>query len=148
MKTRDAILLVEDCEDDIFLMKRALKGAGIKNRLIVMEDGQQAIDYLDGRGEFSDRATHPLPALIFLDLKLPIKDGFEVLKWIRANDLFECMIVVVLTSSNEPRDIKASYSLGANSYLVKPPTVDQLQELTRYFKGYWLEYNEFADQPA
>src|SRR5215203_3421143 len=83
MTTEGAILLVEDSEDDVFLMKRALKNAGITNRLCVVEDGQQAVDYLSGVGEFADRSTHPIPSVVFLDLKLPLKGGLEVLGWIR-----------------------------------------------------------------
>jgi CheY-like chemotaxis protein len=146
MSTTAAILLVEDSEDDIFLMKRAVKAAGILNPLWVVEDGQEAIDYLSGAGKFADRATHPLPALVFLDLKLPVTSGLSVLAWIRGQPEFDTLVVVVLTSSNEPSDIKESYRLGANSYIVKPPTAEQLLDLAKAFKWYWLELNQF--QPA
>jgi len=136
------ILLVEDNEDDVFLMKRALKSAGIVNPLCVAEDGQKAIDYLQGTGEFANRATYPLPALIFLDLKLPFVRGLDVLAWLRRDDRFKTIIVVVLTSSEEPSDLSNAYKLGANSYLVKPPTPQQLEELAKAFKLYWLEYNK------
>jgi len=136
------ILLVEDNEDDVFLMKRALKSAGIVNPLCVAEDGQKAIDYLQGTGEFANRTTYPLPALIFLDLKLPFVRGLDVLAWLRRDDRFKTIIVVVLTSSEEPSDLSNAYKLGANSYLVKPPTPQQLEELAKAFKLYWLEYNK------
>lgn len=138
------ILLVEDNEDDIFLMKRALKNSGILNPLHVVEDGQEAIDYLEGTGNFTDRVAHPIPAIVFLDLKLPLKGGLDVLTWIRGKRELESLVVIVLTSSNEPYDIKAAYSLGANSYLVKPPTATQLLDLVKAFKWYWLEMNTFS----
>lgn len=141
--TSAAILLVEDNEDDVFLMKRALKAAGIVNPLYVAEDGQQAIDYLAGNGAFAARDQHPVPAIVFLDLKLPMKGGLQVLQWIRAQGQLEGVVVVVLTSSNEPSDLREAYKLGANSYVVKPPTAAQLIDLAKAFKWYWLEFNRF-----
>ena len=147
MTTGRSILLVEDNEDDVFLMKRALKGAKITNPLQVVEDGQQAVEYLSGGGKFENREKYPFPAIVFLDLKLPLKGGLEVLEWIRGQSMFENLVVLVLTSSNEPSDLKRAYSLGANSYLVKPPTAAQLLELAKAFKWYWLEFNRFEDSP-
>ena len=141
-------MLVEDNEDDVFLMKRALKAAAIKNPLHVVEDGQQAIDYLAGLGKFEDRAKYPLPSVIFLDLKLPIKSGMEVLSWLRHQPGMEQVVVLVLTSSSEPSDLKQSYKLGANSYLVKPPTVEKLLELAKACKGFWFEFNRFLHASA
>ena len=143
MTSSKAMLLVEDNEDDVFLMKRALKGAQIVNPLQVVEDGQQAVEYLSGTGKYSDREKHPFPAVVFLDLKLPMKGGLEVLEWIRKREDFENMVVLVLTSSNEPSDLNRAYKLGANSYLVKPPTAMQLLELAKAFKWYWLEFNRY-----
>lgn len=148
MTTDGSILLVEDNEDDIFLMKRALKIAGISNRLCLAEDGQAAIDYLSGVGDYADRQTHPIPALIFLDLKLPLKRGLDVLAWIRGQRHLENLVVVVLTSSSEPTDLKEAYRLGANSYVVKPPTAEQLLDLAKAFKWYWLEFNQFEKATA
>ena len=145
MTTKRALLLVEDNEDDVFLMRRALKSAGVANPLHVVEDGQAAVDYLEGAGKYSDRTSHPLPVIVFLDLKLPYKSGTEVLAWIRRQKEFESLIVVVLTSSNEPSDLNTCYRLGANSYLVKPPTPEQLEELAKAFKWYWLEFNRFEE---
>ena len=143
MSTANSILLVEDNEDDVFLMKRALKSAGITNPLRIMEDGQRAIDYFSGTGEFADRGQYPIPAIVFLDLKLPIKMGLDVLAWIRAREEFATLVVVVLTSSNESSDVKRAYGLRANSYVVKPPTAEQLLDLAKAFKWYWLEFNRF-----
>jgi CheY-like chemotaxis protein len=131
------ILLVEDNEDDAFFMSQALKDAKIANPLQRVEDGRSAIDYLAGHGTFANREKFPLPASVFLDLKLPHKDGFEVLQWIRAQPQFAKLIVIVLTSSSEPVDIKRSYQLGANSFAVKPPTSTQLLELNQAFKLQW-----------
>src|SRR5437899_3388971 len=98
------ILLVEDNEDDIFLMRRALKKAQIVTNLQSVTDGQQALDYLSGAGQFSDRGVFPLPTVVFLDLKLPYVGGFEVLAWLREQPLLNSIVVVVLTSSAENRD--------------------------------------------
>src|SRR6185503_18110014 len=98
MTTKQAILLVEDNEDDVFLMERALQGAGVSNPLVVVEHGQAALDYLGGAGKFGDRVLYPLPAIVFLDLKLPYLSGHEVLAWIRQQKELEALVVVVLTS--------------------------------------------------
>jgi CheY-like chemotaxis protein len=145
MTTDRAILLVEDNEDDVFLMKRALQGANVGNPLYVVEDGQEALDYLGGAGKFADRDNYPLPVVVFLDLKLPYISGHDVLAWTRRQKELESLVVIVLTSSNEASDLSRCYALGANSYLVKPPTPDQLEDLARAFKWYWLEYNQFEE---
>jgi CheY-like chemotaxis protein len=143
-----AILLVEDSEHDVFLMKRALKQAEIQNPVYVVGDGERAIDYLAGNGEFADREAYPFPALVFLDLKLPLKSGHDVLEWIRQAAGMVELVVVVLTTSDEPSDINRAYKLGANSYLVKPPSLIQLRDLAKSFKWYWLQYNQFAECDA
>ena len=140
MTASRAILLVEDNEDDLFLMKRALRSARIVNPVIVVETGQEAMDYLGGAGKFADRDSYPIPAVVFIDLKLPFVFGHEVLAWIRRRKEFESLVVIVLTSSNEASDLNRCYSLGANSYLVKPPTAEQLEALAKAFKWQWLEY--------
>jgi CheY-like chemotaxis protein len=140
MTANRTILLVEDNKDDVFLMKRALQDARIANPIMVVETGNEAMDYLGGVGKFADRESYPLPAVVFLDLKLPFVYGHEVLAWIRRQREFESLVVIVLTSSNEASDLSRCYSLGANSYLVKPPTVQQLEALVKAFKWQWLEY--------
>lgn len=144
--TNRAILLVEDNEDDVFLMRRALHGARVANPLYVVEDGQEAEDYLSGSGKFADREAYPMPAVVFLDLKLPYISGHDVLAWIRRQKDLDGVVVIVLTSSNEASDLSRCYALGANSYLVKPPTTEQLEDLAKAFKWYWLEYNHFGDR--
>jgi len=144
MHPNATILLVEDDPNDVFLMKRAMKGATITNPLKVAENGQEAIDYLAGTGKYADRTEYPIPSLIFLDLKLPYKSGFEVLSWIRGQESLDSTLVVVLTSSSEERDIKETYRLGARSFLVKPPTPTMLLELMVSLKDYWMTHNEFT----
>jgi CheY-like chemotaxis protein len=147
MTTDRSILLVEDNEDDAFLMERALQEASITNPMHLVQDGQEAINYLSGAGKYADRDLYPIPAIVFLDLKLPYKSGHEVLAWIRERKELESLVVVVLTSSAEPSDIRRCYELGANSYLVKPPTPDQLVDMAKSFKWYWLNFNRFDDAP-
>lgn len=132
------ILLVEDNEDDVFLMRRALRKAGIANPLHVTTDGQQAIDYLSGTGRFADRELFPLPHIVFLDLKLPYVNGFEVLSWMRQQRSLDAVVVVVLTSSAESRDQDKAYALGARSYLIKPPTPEGLHEIFSSIQSEWL----------
>ena len=143
MNDKEAILLVEDNEDDVFLMRRAIEKAGIANPLFVVEDGQQAIDYLSGTERFSDRTAFPLPALIFLDLKLPKKKGLEVLEWLRKEERLRRVVVLILTASQEPNDLRRAYDLGVNSFLVKPSKVERLEALMTAVKDYWLEFNMF-----
>ncbi len=142
-KENGALLLVEDDENDVFFMTRALKEAGITSPLHVAVDGQMAVDYLGGVGEFSDRAKYPLPSLIFLDLKLPRMGGHEVLAWMRQREALVGIVVLVLTTSAEERDIRNAYKLGANAFLVKPPTPDELTQLLKTVKAFWLTENVF-----
>ena len=142
MRSTGTILLVEDNEDDAFFMQRALRAAGVENPVQLAEDGQQAIDYLAGAGPYADRTRTPLPFLVILDLKLPFKSGHEVLAWIRAQPALRSLIVLVLTSSSEPVDLRSAYAAGANSYVVKPPTSQALLGLAQAFKLWWLQHNE------
>jgi CheY-like chemotaxis protein len=139
------LLLVEDSEDDTFLMQNALGRAGIKNPLRVVEDGQQAMDYLAGKGEFTDRREFPYPTLVFLDLKLPYFSGLEVMEWLRRRDDLPATIVIVLTSSSEPSDVEKAYRAGASSFVVKPTTTEQLIDMVKAFGSYWLRHNTFPD---
>jgi CheY-like chemotaxis protein len=140
MTANRAILLVEDNDDDVFLMKRALQSARIVNPVLVVETGQEAMEYLDGAGKFGNRDSFPMPAAVFIDLKLPLVFGHEVLAWIRRRKEFEAVVVVVLTSCIDANDLNRCYSLGANSYLVKPPTAEQLEARAKAFKWDWLKY--------
>lgn len=124
------ILLVEDNGDDIFLMERAVKKSGVSWKLKVVTDGQEACDYLSGAGKYANRKEFPIPSLIFLDLKLPYVTGFDVLARIRADQALGTTRVIILTSSPEDRDQKKALELGADAYLVKPPTVEVLKRIS------------------
>lgn len=131
------ILLVEDNEDDVFLMKRALKSARIFNPLQVAEDGNLAIEYLAGEGPFADRALFPYPAVMFLDLKLPHKSGFEVLAWLNGRRDLVRPVVVVLSSSNSPQDMEQVLALGGGLYAIKPPDAALFQRISEMFGIAW-----------
>jgi CheY-like chemotaxis protein len=120
------LLLVEDNPDDIFLMRRALKKSGLEMPVQIVTDGKEALEYLAGTGPYGDRSQFPRPEWIFLDLKLPYLNGFEVLEWIRHDPENKHLDVIILTSSPEDRDKETAQRLGALAYLVKPPTVASL----------------------
>ncbi|SDT97329.1 two-component system, unclassified family, response regulator [Verrucomicrobium sp. GAS474] len=136
-----SILLVEDSPEDIFFMQRALKKAGVLNPLQIAEDGQKAMDYLNGSGLYGNRLVYPLPGLVLLDLKIPFVKGLEVLKWIRSQADLAQMIVIVFTSSGLDNDITHAYSLGANSYSIKPSASEKLAEFSKALKDYWLQHD-------
>jgi len=129
------VLLVEDNENDILLIKRAFKKAGIACPLVVLKDGQEALNYLS-----EERASRPM--LILLDLKLPKRSGHEVLQWVKERKLLRRVPVLVLTSSAQELDIARAYDTGANSYLVKPVKSDDLTALVELIRRYWLERNQ------
>jgi two-component system response regulator len=137
-----AILLVEDSAEDEALTIRALKKYSITNSVVIARDGAEAIDYLFGPGGEEDLGANPLPAVVLLDLKMPKVDGLEVLQRIRADDRTRILPVVVLTSSNEQRDLVESYGLGANSYIRKPVDFSQFTEAIRQLGLYWVVMNE------
>ena len=135
------ILLVEDDPNDVFFLQYAFEQAGIKNPIRVVCDGQEAINYLAGNGKFADRLQYPIPALLLLDLKLPVLMGLDVLRWIKEQAELQTIIVIVMTSSKEPTDIQEAYRLGARSYLVKPLSVQERLEIAKAIKSYWLGLN-------
>lgn len=135
------ILLVEDNPDDVKLTERALKKAHILNKLVVAKDGIEALDYLFCTGQWTDRDINDVPQVILLDLKLPKIDGMEVLKRIRSDSHTRLLPVVILTSSNEEKDLTTGYSLGANSYIRKPVNFNQFAEAVHQLGLYWLVLN-------
>lgn len=134
----DVILLAEDNEDHALLTRRAFKQSGLVNPLFVVEDGEQAIAYLTGEGKFGNRSEYPLPTLLLLDLKMPRKNGFEVLEWLRGQPELAALRVVVLTTSDQIHDVNRAYQLGANSFLTKPVDFRDFVQLSSAIKGYWL----------
>ena len=138
------ILLIEDNLDDVLFMKRSLSHLGIADKMMVVESGEDAIAYLGGEGEYADREAHPMPVLIFLDLKMPGKSGFDVLSWIRSQEELKTLLVLVLSTSREDRDVDQAYRLGANSFLVKPGTLDGLDQLMSRVQTYWLQNPQLA----
>lgn len=139
------ILIVDDSSDDVLLLKRAFKKAGVANPIQTVSSGREAIAYLQGTGEFANRSKHPMPSVILLDLHMPDGDGFEVLQWIRNKFPSGGLLIVVLTRVEELRKINRAYALGANSFLTKPGSPEELQELIRIFSGYWLLTNRMPD---
>jgi two-component system response regulator len=138
------ILLVEDNPSDVGLTQRALAKSHLANEMIVVEDGQEALDYLFGNGQYANRDVSDLPALILLDLKLPRVDGLGVLRQIRANKRTSRLSVVILTTSKEEQDVAQSYDLGANSYIRKPVDFTQFVQAVEHLGLYWLVLNEQA----
>ena len=136
------ILLVEDNPSDIGLTQRALAKSHIANEMVVAEDGQEALDYLFGGGQFTGRDLNELPALVLLDLKLPRVAGLEVLRQIRADERTSRLPVVILTTSKEEQDVAQSYDLRANSYVRKPVDFTKFVEAIQHMGLYWLVLNE------
>ncbi|MEG4046412.1 response regulator [Microcoleus sp. Pol17_C1] len=146
MTQTQTILLVEDNPVDILLMQRAFRNETFANTsLQIVRDGDAAVFYLNGDGEYSDRDRYPLPAIILLDLKLPRRSGHEVLVWLRQQPELKRLPVVMLTSSRQTPDVKRAYDLGVNSYLVKPVGFASLLEMMQSFNEYWLNYTELPE---
>jgi two-component system response regulator len=137
-----SILLVEDNPSDAALAKRAFDRNKLLNPIIHVEDGQEALDFLFAGGQYAHRDMEDLPALILLDLKLPLVDGLEVLRRVRENPITRRTLVVILTTSKEEQDVAASYDLGVNSYIRKPVDFNQFVEAIKQLGVYWLLLNE------
>lgn len=129
MEEREIVLLVEDEANDVFLMQRAVRKMNVPVSLKIAEDGEEAIAYLSGCGEYSDRHRYPLPCLILLDINMPRKNGFDVLEWLRQDNTLAHIPVAMLTSSKVQTDIDKAFELGARAYLVKPLTAQDLARL-------------------
>jgi CheY-like chemotaxis protein len=141
------ILLVEDDPNDVFFLQYAFEKAGIVNPVKVAEDGGQAINYLAGKGPYANRAEYPFPCLVLLDLNLPVTPGMEVLKWISRQKSLAALPVIVLTSSQDERDLEESYRHGARSFLVKPLAMDDRVRIAKIIKDYWLKLNQLPVLP-
>jgi len=147
MAKHSCILLVEDNPRDAELIQRAFKQARMANPINIVNDGAEAMDYLSGAGIYADRAQHPLPFLVLLDLNLPKVSGLEVLQWIRTQPALEKLCVVILTSSREPAETERAYALGANSYLHKPGNFEQLVMLMNGLEFHWAVIDQAPGTP-
>ncbi len=138
------ILYVDDDDNDVLLLKHALRCAKLSYDVQVVNDPENASAYLNGHGAFADRELHPLPDLVLLDLKMPRMHGLEILAWIRRQPHLEDLTVVVLTASNHIPEINRAYELGANSYLIKPVELGELVDIIRGMITYWLRADVVA----
>jgi CheY-like chemotaxis protein len=133
------LLLADDDDHDAFFFRNALRAAAVSLRLTRVRDGQEAIDYFQGRNGFADRAQFPVPQIILLDVKMPRRNGLEVLRFVRATAEFENTLVVILTSSPNEQDIRESRRLRVAAYLVKPRKVAALIDIAHHLEVLWLE---------
>jgi CheY-like chemotaxis protein len=142
------ILLAEDDEDDLFLLRRAALKAGLSNPLHVVRDGEQVLAYLKGEGVYRDRSLYPFPGLLLLDIKMPGMNGLDVLSVIRRDPDLRRLVVIFLTSSNQEQDINLAFDLQVNSYLVKPGDTNGMTAIIKRLRDYWLMINHYPHCPA
>src|SRR5688572_96617 len=147
MNTLMNILVVDDSANDVFLLEQAFKKAAATSRLQAVPDGMEAQAYLKGEAKFSDRAVHPYPDLLLLDLNMPRMNGFEFLQWLRADSDCGYMVIYVLSASAREADVKRAYELGANSYIVKPSRMDELVSFVGAMHQ-WHRYTVLPTQSA
>jgi CheY-like chemotaxis protein len=141
MPNLSPVLLAEDNTDDVELVRRAFRESNALNPVFAVGDGDQAIQYLAGEGKYADRAAHPFPALFLLDLKMPVKDGLEVLRWLHDHpDIPSKLPVVVLSSAELPTETQMAYAMDIQACIVKPLSYAELREKIRILKEYWLDY--------
>src|SRR5688572_17552718 len=131
MKTNFTILVAEDLESDFFLLQRAFRRNNINNPIHWVQDGEEALHYLQGTGPYSDRIKYPFPELVVLDLKMPRKSGLEVLEWVKEHPEFRVIPTIVMSSSQLDEDVQKAYDLGANTYFLKPADFDTLVEMVK-----------------
>lgn len=138
-----SILIADDDAQDTLLVRLAAQRAALEMRLDVVKDGEEAIDYLMGRSAYADRQAYPFPAMMLLDLKMPRVNGFDVLDFVRRQPGLRQLPIVIFSSSDDPKDIRRAYDSGANSYLCKPHSNDDLSALLRALEEYWCKFNHF-----
>ncbi len=148
MESSGAVLLVEDDPNDAILIRHAFRSARLSNRLVVLSDGRQAVRYLSGEGPYRDREQYPIPVMILLDLDLPELNGFQFLEWLRGEPELSRLPVIVLTGSTFSPDVKLAYTLGANSFLVKPTHAGDFATMLKTTADYWLSTCKLPEAPA
>jgi CheY-like chemotaxis protein len=137
MDSATTVLLAEDNPDEAMLMQRAFKMCGLQRPPHIVRDGLEAIAYIKGEGAFADRATHPFPHIVILDLKMPKASGFEVLKWLKEHQDLAVIPTIVWSSSSDVGDVKRAYCLGANGYLCKPVDFQEFKTMVGEILRYW-----------
>ena len=137
------ILVADDDAQDTMLVKMAVQRASLNLQLASVRDGEEAINYILGKARFADRQTHPFPKMVLLDLKMPRLSGFDVLDFIRAQPGLRQLPIVIFSSSDDPKDIQQAYDGGANSYLCKPHSNEDLSALLKALEDYWCKFNHF-----
>jgi CheY-like chemotaxis protein len=142
MTDKDTILLVDDSENDLILMRAAFKKAEFNIPLREVHNGEEAIAYLKGEGLYSDRRKFPLPAVMILDLNMPKLNGLDVLTWVQTQPALRYLSIIILTASVRMEDVEESFDLGAHSFLVKPASMEKLVAMIRCLRD-WLQYNHF-----
>ena len=133
------LLMADDDEDDRIMIKDALKEANLNNPIEFVENGEELIGYLKQTGKYSDKKKSPRPGLILLDLHMPVKDGFEVLKEIKSDPDLHQIPIIILTTSKDEEDVAITYNLGANSFIIKPVSFKKLVEIVETIGKYWFE---------
>ena len=131
------ILIAEDNEDYGLILQNAMKSLGWTNAFRIVHNGKEAIDYLSGEGKFSDREAWPFPSVVFLDIKMPQADGFDVLRWMRENPKYAVVPTMMFSTSDDERDVQLAYNLGANAYFVKPALVSELKAILQTAYEFW-----------
>ena len=142
MNEGHTILLVDDSENDLILLRIAFKKADVTNPLQDVRNGEEAIAFLHGDGQYNDRNRFPLPAVVLLDLNMPRKNGFDVLSWRGTQPALKPLPIIILTASSRMEDVERAFDLGANCFLVKPATLEELIAMIRCLRD-WLQYNHF-----
>jgi len=131
------ILLAEDNEDYALILQAAMKSIGWINPIRIVHNGQEAINYLRGEGKYGDREAWPFPSVMFVDIKMPLVDGFEVLRWVRQHPECSVLPTMMLSSSDDDKDVRLAYELGASGYFVKPATMEDLQAILKAAYEFW-----------
>ena len=138
MANKIPILVVDDSEDDVYFLCRAFEKAGLKHPITHVSDGEEAVDYLSGENGFTDRSRYPLPKLMLLDVKMPRRDGFDVLQWLLTRKDLDKLPVVMLSSSLRPEDVAKAKVLGATEYLCKPVESEGFGQIVQTIASRWL----------